>query len=143
MNIPYHGSKGPLHLLIDSIGIKVEGKGEWHARKHAGPKRRVWRNIHLGIIEETLLVRTVEVTGSQMIGDAPVLPDRLGQIPADEQIGSVTVDGAYDIHKCHDAIADCGAHAVSSRPARTRSPRRPSRLRNEALRASKYLGSAL
>ncbi len=73
VNIPYRGSKGPLHLLIDSTGIKVEGEGEWHARKHGGPKRRVWRKIHLGIDEETLEVRAVEVTGSH-IGDAPVYP---------------------------------------------------------------------
>jgi transposase len=111
VNIPYRGSEGPLHLLIDSTGIKVEGEGEWHARKHGGPKRRVWRKIHLGIDEETLEVRAVEITGSH-IGDAPVLPDLLGQIPADERIGSVTADGAYDTRKCHDAIADRGAHAV-------------------------------
>jgi hypothetical protein len=41
--IPYRGSPGPLHLLVDSTGIKVEGEGEWNARKHCGPKRRVWR----------------------------------------------------------------------------------------------------
>jgi transposase len=111
VNIPYRGSKGPLHLLIDSTGIKVEGEGEWHARKHGGSKRRVWRKIHLGIDEETLEIRAVEVTGNY-IGDAPVLPDLLNQIPADEQIGSVTADGAYDTRKCHDAIADRGAHAV-------------------------------
>ena len=29
VNIPYRGSAGPLHLLIDSTGIKVEGEGEW------------------------------------------------------------------------------------------------------------------
>lgn len=62
---------------------------KWHARKHGGPKRRVWRKIHLGIDEETLEVRAVEITGSH-IGDAPVLPDLLGQIPADVRIGSVT-----------------------------------------------------
>ena len=111
VNIPYRGSKGPLHLLIDSTGIKVEGEGEWHARKHGGPKRRVWRKIHLGIDEQTLDVRAVEITGSH-IGDAPVLPDLLGQIPEDQEIGSVTADGAYDTRKCHDAIADRGAHAV-------------------------------
>jgi hypothetical protein len=33
--IPYQGSKGPLNLLIDSTGIKVEGEGEWNARKHS------------------------------------------------------------------------------------------------------------
>ena len=41
-----------------------------------------------------------------------MLPDLLNQIPAHEQIGSVTADGAYDTRKCHDAIADRGAHAV-------------------------------
>ena len=96
---------------VDSTGIKVEGEGEWHARKHGGPKRRVWRKIHLGIDEETLKVRAVEITGSN-VGDAPVLPDLLNQIPTHEQIGSVTADGAYDTRKCHDAIADRGAHAV-------------------------------
>ena len=32
VDIPYHGPKGPLHLLIDSTGIKVEGEGEWGLR---------------------------------------------------------------------------------------------------------------
>ena len=58
VNIPYRGSKGPLHLLIDSTGIKVEGEGEWHARKHGGPKQRVVRERHLVIGEENLEVRT-------------------------------------------------------------------------------------
>ncbi len=43
VNIPYRGFKGPLHLLIDSTGIKVEGAGEGHVRKHGAPKRRAER----------------------------------------------------------------------------------------------------
>lgn len=86
-------------------------------RAVGGPKRRVWRKIHLGIDEQTLEVRAVEITGNH-IGDAPVLPDLLSQIPADEQIGSVTADRAYDTRKCHDAIADRGA-MPSSYPAGT------------------------
>ena len=39
LNIPYRGSQGPLRLLIDSTGIKVEGEGEWNARKHGAAKR--------------------------------------------------------------------------------------------------------
>lgn len=38
VNIRYRGSKGPLHLLVDSTGITVEGEGEWHARKHGAPR---------------------------------------------------------------------------------------------------------
>ena len=100
VNIPYRGSKGPLDLLVDSTGIKVEGEGEWHARKHGGSKRRVWRKIHLGIDEQTLEARAVEVTGSH-IGDPPMLPELLDQIPADQEVGSVTADGAYDTRRCH------------------------------------------
>ncbi len=98
-------------MLIDRTGIKVEGEGKWHARKHGGPERRVWRKIRLGIDEETVEIRSVEITGSH-IGDAPILPDLLDQIPANVEVGSVTADGAYDTRKCHDAIADRGAHAV-------------------------------
>jgi hypothetical protein len=123
VNIPHRGSQGPLHLLIDiepvsatgssepARGIKVEGEGEWNARKHGGPKRRVWRKVHLGIDEQTLEIRAVEITSSD-IGDAPMLPELLSQIPPDQEIASVTADGAYDTRKCHDAIAERGAHAV-------------------------------
>lgn len=38
VNIPYRGTKAPLHLLIDSTGIKVEG--ERHPHKHGGPAAR-------------------------------------------------------------------------------------------------------
>ncbi len=143
VNIPYRGSQGPLHLLIDSTGIKVEGEGEWHTRKHGGPKRRLWRKIHLGIDEQTLEIRAIEATSSS-IGDAPVLPDLINQIPPDEEIGSVTADGAYDTRKCHDAIAARNAHAVipPRKNAKLWKPDTPgARARNEAVRSSKYLGS--
>ena len=70
VNIPYRGSAGPLHPLIDSKGIKVEGEGEWNARKHGGFKRRVWRKIHIGMNEQTLEIRAAEFTASDA-GDAP------------------------------------------------------------------------
>lgn len=52
-----------------------------------------------------------EVTGNH-IGDAPVLPDLLSRIPEEQEVGSITADGAYDTRKRHDAIADRDAHAV-------------------------------
>lgn len=111
VNIPYRASRGPLHLLIDTTSIKVGGEGEWHARKHGGPRQGIWRKVRLGIDEQTLEVRAVEITGSH-IGDAPVLPDLLDQISSDVEIGGVTAGGAHDTGKCHDAIADRGAAAV-------------------------------
>jgi hypothetical protein len=80
-------------------------------RAKGGSKRRIWRKIHIGIDEETLEVRAIEVTSSN-IGDAPMLPELPNQIPTDQDIGSVTADGAYDTRKCHEAIAARDAHAV-------------------------------
>ena len=145
VSLPYRGSRGPLHLLIDSTGIKAEGEGEWNARKHGGPKRRVWRKIHIGIDEETLEVRAVEVTGSN-IGDVPMLPELLTQIPSDQDIGSVTADGAYDTRKCHEAIAARRAHAVIP-PRKNAKPWKPTSdgaiARNDAVNAQRYLGRTL
>jgi hypothetical protein len=137
VNIPFRGSQGPLHLLVDSTGIKVEGEGEWNARKHGGPKRRVWRKIHIGIDEQTLEIRAAEFTTSD-VGDARMLPELLDQIPPDQEIASVTADGAYDTRKCYDAIAERGAAAVipprrNAKPWKpdTRPPHRPRHRRSD------------
>jgi hypothetical protein len=81
VDIPYRGSKGPLHLLINSTGIKVENTGVWQAR-------------------------------GNYIGDILVLPDLLGHILANQEIGSGTDDGAYGTRKYHNAMADRSANAV-------------------------------
>ncbi len=56
-------------------------------------------------------IRAVEFTPSRD-GDSPVLPDLLEQIPEDEQIGTVTADGAYDTRRCHTAIIARDAEAI-------------------------------
>lgn len=75
-----------------------------------------------------------------------MLPELLSQIPVDVEITSVTADGAYDTRKCHDAIANRGAHAVIP-PRKNAKPWKSSTAgaiaRNEALCASKYLGRAI
>jgi Transposase DDE domain len=73
-----------------------------------GPRRK----IHLGIDEQTLEIRAVKITSSD-VGDAPMLPELLSQIPPDQEIASITADGAYDTRKCHDAIAERGAAAIT------------------------------
>ena len=145
VSLPYRGGTGPLNLLIDSTGIKAKGEGEWNARKHGGSKRRIWRKIHIGIDEETLEVRAVEVTSTN-IGDAPMLPELLNQIPPDRDIASVTADGAYDTRKCHEAIAGRDAHAVIP-PRKNAKPWKPTSAgaiaRNDAVSAQRYLGRTL
>ena len=145
VQLPYRGSGSPLHLLVDSTGIKVRGEGEWHARKHGGAKRRVWRKVHLAVDEATLEVRAVEVTGGG-VGDAPMLPGLLSPIPADQPIASITADGAYDGRACRDAIVSRGADAIipprrNAKPWKKDSPGAAGR--NEALRAIKRLGRTI
>ena len=145
VDIPYRGSDGPLHLLVDSTGIKVEGEGEWNARKHGGSKRRVWRKIHIGIDEKSLEIRAAEFTTSD-VGDAPMLPELLDQIPAEQEIATVTADGAFDTRKCHDAIAARGAAAIIP-PRKNAKPWKPDTAgaiaRNEILRTSKRVGRTI
>ena len=114
VSLPYRGGAGPLNPPIDSTGIEAEGEGEWNARKHGGSKRRIWRKIHIGTDEETLEVRAVEVTTSN-VGDAPMLPELLNQISPDHDIGSIAADGAYDTRKCRTQRL-CRHPAAQERP---------------------------
>ncbi len=85
---------------------------------------------------------TVEVTSSN-IGDAPMLPELLNQIPRDQDIGSVTADGAYDTRKCREAIAVSDAHAIipPRKNAKTWKPTSDGTIaRNDAVNAQQYLG---
>jgi len=123
----------------------VEGEGEWNARKHGGSKRRVWRKIHIGIDEKSLEIRAAEFTTSD-VGDAPMLPELLSQVPPDQEIASVTADRAFDTRKCHDAIAARGAAAVIP-PRKNAKPWKPDTAgaiaRNEILRTSKRVDRAI
>lgn len=138
-------SSGGLHLLVDSTGIKMMGEGEWKTRKHGASYRRQWRKVHLGIDAETLDVRAIEVT-TNAIGDAPVLPDLLAQIPMGERIAIVGGDGAYDTRQCRAAIAKRGADAIipvrrGGQPWAKEGPGVDAR--NETLRATRRLGRTI
>jgi hypothetical protein len=103
VQIPYRRADGPLNLLVASTGIKFLGDGEWQARKHGVQGRRQWRKVHLAMDTATSDIRAVEFTPSRD-GDSPVLPHLLEQIAEDEEIGTVTADGAYDTCRCRSAI---------------------------------------
>jgi hypothetical protein len=133
---------GGLHLWVDSIGVKMLGEGEWKTKKHGAEYRRQWRKVHLGIDAQTLEIRAIEVTDNR-VGDAPMLPELLGQIPGEEAVLSVSADGADDTQGCHDAIALRGAQAViptrkNAKPCKAKLP--GAAARNEILRATHRLG---
>ncbi|WP_371328464.1 hypothetical protein [Paracoccus sp. SM22M-07] len=45
-------------------------------------------------------------------GDRPVLPDLLVHIPNDQEVGTVTGDGAFDTRRCHSAIRARGGSGI-------------------------------
>jgi len=145
VDISYRPRRGGLHLLVDSTGVKMLGEGEWKTKKHGAEYRRQWRKVHLGIDAETLEIRAIEVTDNS-IGDAPMLPELLAQIPAAEAVAAVSGDGAYDTKACHAAIASRGAAAVIP----TRKNGQPWKgndagveARNEILRSTRHLGRTI
>jgi Transposase DDE domain len=102
--LPVLHSSEPLHLVVDSTGIKLYGEGEWKVRKHGYSKRRTWRKVHLAMDAKTGQVCGALMT-HQDVDDASVLPDLLDQIPADVPIDTIGGDGAYDTKGCHAVIA--------------------------------------
>ena len=143
--ITARSSQGGLHLLVDSTGVKMLGEGEWKIKKHGADYRRQWRKVHLGVDAQTLEIRAIEVTDNA-IGDAPMLPQLLAQIPEDEPLHSVSADGAYDTKACHEAIASRQAAAII--PTRKNAKpwaeiRAGARARNEILRATRELGRSI
>jgi hypothetical protein len=97
------GHAEPLHLLIDSTGLKIYGEGEWLDQKRGIRSPRRWRKLHLGVDASTHEIVAAELTPDD-IGDVSELPCLLDQI--DAEIASLTADGAYDGEVIYDAVAD-------------------------------------
>lgn len=78
-----------------------------------------------------------------------MLLELLDQIPPEQEIATVTADGAFDSRKCHDAIAARGAAAIipPRKNARPWKPWKPDTAgavaRNEILRTSKRVGRTI
>ena len=145
VDISSRRAAGPLNLLVDSTGIKFLGDGEWLARKHGTHRRRQYRKVHLAMDTATGDIRAVEFTSSRE-GDSPVLPDLLDQIPPDEQIGTVTEDGAFDTRRCHAAILERGGTAIipiHKNGRRWKEDCTAARARNDTLRTTQRFGRAI
>lgn len=109
VRIPISRKEEPMHVVVDSTGMKVYGEGEWKMRTHGKQKRRTWRKLHLAIDVKT---REIVAAGMSLnsVGDSEGLPQLLETI--EEKINQVTTDGAYDSFGCYEAIKKKGAKAV-------------------------------
>ena len=89
---PRPGSE-PIHLLVDSTGLKLCGPGEWLIEKHGTRKRRSWRKLHIGVDADTGQIVAAELTSNDVDDGSQVGP-LLEQVAG--PVASFTGDGAYD-----------------------------------------------
>jgi len=108
VSLPKNAS-GPLHVVLDSTGLKVFGEGEWKVRQHGYSKRRTWRKLHLSVEPGSQEIQAV-VLSEASLDDAGAVPGLLEQMEGPvEQLGG---DGAYDKKKVYDACAERGIQRV-------------------------------
>ena len=88
------------HIIIDSTGLKVYGKDEWHQDKHGVNARRTWRKLHI-VIDERHQIIAYDITDNSK-GDPTTAVDLLSQI--EHAFNVVMGDGAYDSVKLTNAI---------------------------------------
>ena len=94
---------GPVHLLVDSTGLKLGGPGEWLTEKHGTKTRRSWRKLHLGVDAATGEIVAAELTTNEVDDGSQVAP-LLDQVAG--RIASFTGDGAYDRDDVYGAVAE-------------------------------------
>jgi Transposase DDE domain len=107
---------GPLHLIVDSTGLKLGGAGEWLVEKHGTSRRRSWRKLHSGIDADSGKVVAIELTGKE-VDDAATTGALLDQIA--NPIASFTADGAYDQDRVYETVAEHAPDAAVIVPPRS------------------------
>ena len=106
----------PLHLLVDSTGLKPSGAGEWLVKKHGTSRRRSWRKLHIGVDADTGQIVAAALTTNDVDDGSQVGP-LLDQI--DRPIAAFTGDGAYDQEGVYASVADRHPDAMVIVPPRS------------------------
>ncbi len=140
--LPRRQKSEPLHMVVDSTGVKVYGEGEWKVRQHGYSCRRTWRKLHFGVDEATHEFVAVTISTNDF-KDSQLLPDLLAQVA--DHITQVSADGAYDTRNCYDALRAREVRAAI--PPRTGAriwqhgnTRAERHIRDENLRAVRHKG---
>ena len=93
---------GPIHLLVDSTGLRLCGPGEWLIEKHGTQRRRAWRKLHIGVDAQTGEILASELTTSD-VDDGSQAEPLLDQFAG--PLASFTGDGAYDQAGIYSTVA--------------------------------------
>src|SRR5919112_458979 len=93
----------PVHLLVDSTGLKLCGSGEWLVEKHGSRTRRSWRKLHIGVDANTGQIVAAVLTdhdGDDGSQTGPLLDQITGSL------ASFTGDGAYDQEGVYTSVGE-------------------------------------
>jgi IS5 family transposase len=99
----HDGDSEPVHLLVDSTGLKLCGAGEWLVEKHGTRKRRSWRKLHIGVDANTGKIVAATLT-TKDVDDASQVGPLLEQVEG--PVASFTADGGYDQDSVYDAVTE-------------------------------------
>jgi len=111
-------SVGPLHLVIDSTGLRVHSGQRW-----APPKQRAWRKLHFSVDRDSGEILAVELS-SRKTHDSTRVPKLLKQTSG--RLRSVCSDGSYDTAAVYEALHERGR---AGRPRVLIPPARNARVR--------------
>jgi len=103
IQLPTRVTTEPIHMVVDSTGLKVYGEGEWKVRQHGWSVRRTWRKLHLGGNEATGEI-VAETLTENSVDDASQVAPLLAQI--DNEVKALSGDGGYDKHKVFEVLTD-------------------------------------
>ena len=106
----------PMHLLVDSTGLKLCGAGEWLIEKHGTRARRSWRKLHVGLDAETGQIVASALTDRD-VDDASQVGPLLDQVAG--AVASLTADGAYDQESVYADVAQRHPDAAVVVPPRS------------------------
>ena len=109
-------SSEPMHLLVDSTGLKLCGPGEWLFEKHGTRTRRTWRKLHIGVDADTGEIVAIGLTDPDVDDGAQVGP-LLDQVT--RPVVSFTGDGAFDRDDVYDEVAERHPDAAVIVPPRS------------------------
>ena len=106
----------PLHLLVDSTGLRLCGAGEWLQEKHGTKTRRSWRKLHIGLDAGSGQIVAASLTRKE-VDDGAKVGSLLDQITG--VVASFIADGGYDQDRVYAGVAERYPEAAVVVPPRT------------------------
>ncbi|MGI9288466.1 MAG: IS5 family transposase [Pseudomonadales bacterium] len=123
VRLPVSANDGPLHIMIDSTGLRVHSG---NVPGSSPPKRRAWRKLHIVVNADSGEILASALT-THRARDAAQVPVLLAQI--DDPLASAMADGAYDTSSVYAVIE---AHGTGPPPQILVPPRHDARTKGAA-----------